>query len=200
MNRLLALTTAAVTMAALYFSGAAANGLGENRPFQFRSPNDRAARIQQLNLQELQESGFFDASGAAAAGAAGAAAGAAGDTNNGPTINCFVTTTTTGNTAGNAVSPASGSLAAVDDPVFTSTSTGNLGTNDSGAGGTVASDQNSTAGQSANVDGNSFSQGDVGSFTSGEATGDIDNLQDIIDGTLTASVDASNACGDFSLN
>lgn len=185
-------------MLALVIGGAApaaANGLGENFGWQFRTDRERAARTNQLNLQELKKGGFFDSFGPARI------------TNNtyiDRQINCSVSANATGNIATNSNAAETGGVAGAEDTMISALADGNVSGTESkkgDTGGTVNVSQDNSGAQTASVTESGVrSDLDIGDFDSGDNDIDLDNDQNIRGSTLDADVDDSTACGDFVLN
>ena len=169
-----------------------ANGLGENRAFQFRSANERAARTNQLNLQEAKKGGLLEA---------GAGAGGAGGETiiNGDQINCSLDADSAGNTSDSDLTGSSGSITGVASNTVASSSTGNTATNSSNGESTTRSDQSNEGNQTSSADQASFTNGDANGNEGGQNEGEVDTDQ-LIEGTVTATVERSRSCGDFVLN
>lgn len=169
-----------------------ANGLGENRAYKFRSSNDRVARTNQLNLQEAKKGGLLEAGNGAG--------GAGGETIiNGDQINCSLDADSSGNTSDSDLTGSSGSITGVASNTVASSSTGNASTNSSNGESKTRSDQSNEGNQTSSADQATFTNGDAIGNEGGENEGEVTTDQ-LIEGTVTATVERSRSCGDFVLN
>lgn len=175
-------------------SVAVANGLGENRAWQFRTPNERAVQIQELELRLLEDSGFFDPRENGGAGGGGS-----GDTIiYGDQYNCTVSSVTTGNEAANANDGITGTLMGVTGSSISATGAGNTSSGqvdvDGRGTGTIDGTQTNDGTVTADVDGSGNSSS-VGSFQGGGATHQaLNSHQSVANSTLTSSAQGTVSC------
>ena len=182
-GRLAALLISLATSA----GSAAANGLGENRPWQFDTSATKANKAFVADMIERQEGGFFD----------GFDNNNYNTTNVGTQVNCTNVANATGNIADNA--QAGPSTVSNSNPDVTADSTGNVADNQTNADGASSGASPDVGGSQAN-DGNvnsSVSDSNINSGVSGVSNGDTDqtltNNQDN-SGNQNAGVDSSTAC------
>lgn len=172
---------------------ALANGLGENRSWQFKTASERNVDLNLLDTRELKAGGFYDQY----SGSGGSGNGLGGTTNVfGDQYNCIVTSTASGNDAPSTNMGETGTFDGVRDGTVKATSAGNDGTASSTGGGTVGNDQMAHGNQTSGTDdSNVFTE--IGSFTGGDGTTDqsINTDQVVGDNSpVSSSVDTSTAC------
>lgn len=164
-----------------------ANGLLENRPWQFDSGMDKANKAAVLDLIERKKGGYYD----------GFTTVVYSTTNVGTQVNCNNAANATGNIADNGQSGPS--TASSGSPGVTADSTGNADTVSTSTGG-------ATSGGSTSVDGSQSNAGSIDSSVSGspinngvsgtqngDTVQDLSNVQDN-SGTQDAGVANSVAC------
>jgi len=172
-----------------------ANGLFENRPWQF----SRKARVKLLELQELKDSGFYDAHKSAMRGA-GQNGASGGTTINGHQINCMVQSLATGNVTENAADAVTGSLNGVTSTDVSSEAAANRSDNDGHGDSGARSEQDNTGNVDSSI-GTTDIKSDVGSFQGGGASNlDLESAQSMTDSPMTATNTNSQACDSIFLN
>lgn len=180
-----AATLAAATLLA---TAGAANGLLENRPWQFQTSADKANKAIVLDLIERKKGGFFD--------------GFDNITNIGAQVNCNNSSNSTGNIADNG--QAGPTTSSNGTPTISSDSTANSDTTSaqsdgSANGGTVGNDttnQASSQTNSGDVDSavdNSSIDNSFGDVLNGDTNQALNNTQDNL-GNQVASIEGSTAC------
>jgi hypothetical protein len=183
----------AVIMIALTAStgGGMANGLGENRSWQFDSSADKANKAFVTDLIERQEGGFFDGFDN------NFTTNNFNTTNVGTQVNCTNAANATGNIADNR--QAGPSTVSNSNPNVAADSNGNLNDNLASAGGASSGSDPSFGGSQDNSGdvSSSVANSDINSGVSGVRNGNTDqvlnNTQDN-SGNQTAGVDSSTAC------
>jgi hypothetical protein len=163
---------------------AAANGLGENSPWRFRTDFERAARAAVVDLIERKQGGYYDGFTTVVNNVT---------TNNvGTQINCNNGASAIGNEADNGIA---GNAPTVD--VGADNSATSVGNNNSstvpGEGGQIGSNQDNSGAVSSGADGNvtDISTGNV----NGGNTDAVLNNDQVNSGNQSASVSNSTACG-----
>ncbi|MFB9149025.1 hypothetical protein [Roseovarius ramblicola] len=171
--------------------GVFANGLGENRSWQFDTSADKANKAFVADLIERQKGGFFDGFDN------NFITNNDNTTNIGTQINCTNAANATGNIADN--QQAGPTTVSNSDPDVIADSTGNIADNQANSDGASSGADPSVGGSqdnSGNVD-SSVSNSDINSGVSGVSNGDTDqtltNNQDN-SGNQNAGVDGSTAC------
>lgn len=159
---------------------ASANGLYENRSWQFMSTADRANKAIVADLIERKKGGFFDSFGPPRV------------TNNIFDMDCFIAADATGNAAKGSADATTSSPTTSPGSDLVADSTGNEALNAGGGGGPLNSDQTNTGNQQASVSDNTASVGDVDA--SGGTTTQILNNDQENWGDQHAKVIDSNAC------
>ena len=175
-NRLMTAAVCSVVTIMVGASAVFANGLGENRAWQFDTANDKIAKASIADLREKKKGGYYD--------------GFDTNINNtyttniaGDQVNCNLTASAIGNTASNGVS-SNASSPVIDMP-------GNIGANATGNSSSTATNGFTRA----NGDGNSASSSATGNGNSGTA-GQLSNTsQGNTDSPQNANVDNSSVSG-----
>lgn len=174
-----------------------ANGLGENVAWQFRTPNERAVQIQELELRLLEQGGFFDSFGHSNGSNGG---GGGGNTTiiEGDQYNCSVSSVTVGNDAANALDGITGTLMGVTGSSIGSTAAGNTSAGnvdvDGSGSGANNTDQNNDGAVDASVN-DSGNYSSVGNFHGGGVTDQVLNSEQVVDNsTLTSSAEGTVSC------
>ena len=162
---------------------AVANGLGENRSWQFDTTADKANKAVVLDMIEKKRGGYYD----------GFDTTVYNTTNIGSQVNCNNIADATGNIAENVQGGSSAGIS--PDSALNADSTGNDNSSDSGsdgASGDIDTDQDNDGPISAEIDGSSSSS-DVSDVRVGDSAQDLVNGQDN-SGNQYADVENSTAC------
>lgn len=175
---LCALTAAALLLPPL--SAAQANGLFENRSWQFQTSADRANNAIVRDMIERKKGGFYDSFAPPTI------------TNNVVNQDCFIAADATGTHADSALESTVSSPTTNPGSGHHADATGNTSDNIAAGEGPLNSDQGNTGDQSASVSDNSASVGDVDA--SGGQSDQVLNNEQANFGDQTASVSDSNAC------
>lgn len=178
-------------LSALFMSHSAlANGLGENRPWQFTYKD----KVRLLELQELKNSGFYDQQN-------GAAGGGAGDTIiYGDQINCTLQSTATANSNVADITGTTGSYSGVQDSDILAETVGTENEAWNDGDGNIDIDQQNTGALSSTVD-NSTISSSVDTFTGGgTTTQNANNTQSADHSTQTSTVTGNTVCDAMTVN
>lgn len=175
-----------VALSLSFGSFAQANGLGENRSWQFDTTVDKANKAAVLDVVERKRGGFYD----------GFDTYTYNTTTIGTQINCNQSATSLGNEAANGMDSNSASLGSTSD-VFSSGSGNDLVDNQDSSGlasGTTTGTNNQTndGAVTSDVSGNSTSTS--GSINTGATDQVLNNTQDNTNGTQTSDLTSSTAC------
>lgn len=184
-------TTAVACLSCLIAAPSFANGLLENRPWQFQTSADRANKAVVLDLIERKKGGFYD----------GFNTNIYNETNIGSQINCNNAANATANIADNG--QAGPNTEANDAPNISADSTGNSdtttaqnsGPGNGGTGGAGDTNQASSQDNSGSIDSgvdNSNIDNSFGDVTNGDTNQALNNDQNN-SGNQTAGVDGT-AC------
>lgn len=181
-NRTLAGAAGSAVFAVMLVAGTSAvlaNGLFENRPWQFQTSADRANNAFIADLIEKKKGGFFDSFGP--------------PVNNFFNMDCGISADATGNAAATDISAHTSSPTVSPGSGHAAGATGNEALNaSSGSEGPLNSKQGNKGSQSANVSDNTASVGSVDA--SGGATDQVMNNDQNNTGDQSAKVARSNAC------
>lgn len=171
--------------------GVAANGLGENRSWQFDTSSDKANKAFVIDVIERKKGGFFDGFDN------NFITTNFNTTNIGSQVNCNNAANATGNIADNG--QAGPSTVSNSNPNVVADSNGNLTDNQansdgasSGSSPTFGGSQDNTGAVSSSVSGSTIDSG-VSGVSNGNTDQALNNTQDN-SGNQTAGVDSSTAC------
>lgn len=159
----------------LFSASATANGLFENRPWQFDTSADKANKAFVLDMIERKKGGFYDAFGPAS--------------NTFYNMDCYINASATANENTSTVD------ATTSSPTTGGTVTGTATANEAlngGGGGPLNNTQENTGNQTTNQDNNDLSVGSVDA--SGGTNSQILNNSQTNTGDQTAEVNDSTAC------
>jgi hypothetical protein len=166
-----------IGVAAVASSAALANGLFENRPWQFQTSADRANKAIVLDLIERKKGGFFDAFGPAQ--------------NTFFNMDCVITADATGTNSESEMTASTSSPHIAPGSDLVADSTGNEALN-AGGSGPLNNTQTNTGNQSSSVFDNTATVGDVDA--SGGTSDQVLNNDQVNLGDQHASVNDSTAC------
>jgi hypothetical protein len=170
-----------IGVVAVASTAALANGLFENRPWQFQSSADRANKAIVLDLIQRKKGGFFDSFGPAQTSLQ----------NSFFNMDCYITADAAGNISSSEMGASTSSPDIAPGSDMVAGSTGNEALN-AGGSGPLNSSQTNTGTQSSSVSDNTATVGDVDA--SGGTTDQVlNNTQDNL-GNQHASVNDSTAC------
>lgn len=168
----------ALSLLPLFCLPAIANGLYENRPWQFETSADKANKAIVTDMIERKKGGYYDAFGPGS--------------NTFYNMDCYITASSVGNESTSAMDARTSSPDPAPGSNLTSDSTGNEALNAGGGGGPLNSDQSNSGTQSSNVSDNTSAVGNIDA-SNGITQQTLNNDQDNL-GDQYASVKGSTAC------
>ena len=155
-----------------------ANGLYENRPWQFETQADKANKAIVNDLIGRKKGGFYDAFGPAQ--------------NTLYNMDCYITASSTANESTSAMDARASSPDPSPGSNQTADSTANEALNAGGGGGPLNNDQSNSGTQNSNLSDNTAVVGDIDA--SGGTTNQALNNSQVNQGDQHASVNESTAC------
>ncbi len=165
----------------LFATDAPANGLFENRPWQFATPAETQTKAYIEDFIEKKKAGYYDAGAFAAKNY---------------NLGCSSDAVTTGNSGSNTLSPTLASPVGVGDNDVTSTTSGNqnAAVGDTGSGDSNRDQSNSNSDLDATADGNDFINHGSQTSTANNNDIDADNDQKIKDSKLASNTAGNELC------
>lgn len=157
---------------------AMANGLYENRPWQFETSADKANKAFLADMIERKKGGFYDAFGPA--------------NNTFYNMDCYISAEANGNVSTEDVTASTSSPDVSPGSGHTSSATGSEALNAGGGGGPLNNTQSNSGSQSSNIYDNTSTVGSVDA-SGGTTIQTLNTTQDNL-GNQTAEVNDSIAC------
>lgn len=172
-----------VTLAALLMAAASANanGVFEDRSWQFMSPSERSIKLYVLELAKKHEAGFFDA-------------GAFSPLNKHFNLGCSSDADTSGNDILNDVAPTIASPVGLEDNEILATTIGNENLDQSHKSYNQVDQDNTDSSLDANADNNDILNHGDQTSTATDNDQTVTNDQDITDSTLDATTTGNRLC------